>query len=437
VLIILHNSRNIKMKIKQQITQFNDSLASLKEFAELIEPFLLQRKESLKIPMPDKMMSVLDTVLKQTKNIDEIKASDLSKLKDALNILSSVSNFSEKINPAPLSINVEDLNNMGQLMDANPTFMQRISSTFNQDLHIANLFKNNLISLLSSVEWFFAQLLHNFYNRYPESPGINKKVLTFEDLKNFDTLKDAERYLIEKKIEELLRGSIDSWFEYLRDDLKIKINFVKPFIDELIEISQRRNLFVHNGGIVNTIYLSKVTLKLRDGIEINEPLKIDKLYVENSINLMQTVFTLLAAELWKKLYPNDQERGELLTTITFDYLMQGRWKDALSISEFIIIDEFQDSTIKTISHLNNWLSKKRLGNWDEISAELNKLDFSDKQTKYQLALASLKEDHDFFFNLLPKSIAKEEISLIEIQLFPIFKEMRDHDKFIKFLEENN
>lgn len=418
------------MNIENQIKQFVDGLASLREFTELIEPILLQRKESATIPTPDRVMSYLNFAVNKVGNAKPEKIEDLTKLKEAFEIISSVSNFPQKLDSQTLSIDLNVINDLERLMGASPNSIKKITNSYDQDLHIKNLYKSNLISLMSSVEWFFAQLLHDFYNEYPQSPGVNKKTLTFEDLKTFETIRDAELYLVERKIEELLRGSIDSWFDYLRDDLKIKINFIRPFINELIEISQRRNLFVHNGGMVNTIYLSKVDKSISQHVAINQPLDISKEYLENSINLIEMVFTILAAELWKKLNPEDSQRGALLISISYEYLLQKRWRDAELLSTFVMNDEFQDATSKTISQLNNWLCKKRLGNLSQD--DLNKLDFSDKQLPYQLALASLKDDGETFFALLPDCLRKNEITLTELELFPIFEDMKKDARYGQF-----
>src|SRR5690606_32768666 len=117
---------------------------------------------------------------------------------------------------------------------------------------------NCLISLVSTVEWFFSQILHYYYDKFPDSSGIKNKTLTLDDLKNFGSINDAEKFLIENKIEEILRGSIKDWFKILKDDLKLGLGYKDQYEDELVEIYQRRNLLVHNGGVVNAIYLSKV-----------------------------------------------------------------------------------------------------------------------------------------------------------------------------------
>src|SRR5690606_3327362 len=132
------------------------------------------------------------------------------------------------------------------------------------------LYKNSLISLLSSVEWFFSQILHFHYDKFPDSAGIKKKTLTLEDLKNFNNLRDAELYLIDDKIETILRGSFKDWIEVLRQELKLNLGYLDSIEDELIEVYQRRNVLVHNGGVVNSIYISKVSSKYRDGIVLGD-----------------------------------------------------------------------------------------------------------------------------------------------------------------------
>lgn len=425
------------MDFKDQIVEFNSNIVGLKDFTELVEPVLLQRKENDAVPHTLRAMSILENVINYIPIENTEKREILINVKDSIQkALNLIPNSGRINNLEAVPFDLSTIYALEEKWGIPRTITKEFILPSDIPKHINNLYRNNLISLLSSIEWFFAQLLHIFYDRHPEAPGINKKPLTFEELKSFASINDAEKYLVEDKIENLLRGSIESWFEYLKNDLNLKLNFVKPYMTQIIEISQRRNLFVHNAGFVNNMYLAKVDTTLT-GFQLNQKLLIDKSYLEKSINLMQVTFTLLAAELWKKLNPNDLDRGRLLQDIAFDFLMQQRWEDVGVITDFMIKDLEQEANIKTVAQLNNWLSIKKMGKWESIKSTIEKLDYSDKQLIYQVGLAALKDDSNTFYSLLPSCITNEELSLNNVELFPIFEDMVKQPAWAVFKESIN
>ncbi len=120
------------------------------------------------------------------------------------------------------------------------------------------LYISSLINLISNVELFLSEILHYYYDQYPDASAIKKKSLTFEELKVLGSIEDAQKYLIDEKIEQILRGTFSDWVSVLKEELKLQLNYIDDYKDSLIEVFQRRNVLIHNGGKVNSIYLSKV-----------------------------------------------------------------------------------------------------------------------------------------------------------------------------------
>jgi hypothetical protein len=302
--------------------------------------------------------------------------------------------------------------------------------------HKEQLYKNSLIGLLSTVEWFFSQILHFYYDKYPEAAGIKSKTLTLDDLKSFGSIKDAEEYLIENKIEEILRGSIKDWFKVLKDDVKLGMGYKDKYEEELIEIYQRRNLLVHNGEIVNSIYLSKISNEYKEGLKIGDKIEVSKKYLENAISKLELVFTLVACELWKKLKDDDEERVFILMNLGYKFLLDKNWDVSECANYFICGDKKMPIANRTAAQLNVWLCKKENGKYDEIKKEVEEIDYSDKSLIFQVALSALKGDKDFFFEHLPQVLRTEELSPRDLFEFPILREMRETEEFEKFKQEN-
>jgi hypothetical protein len=288
------------------------------------------------------------------------------------------------------------------------------------------VYNNSLIALVSAAEWFLAQLLHQFYKMHPEAlSGGRDKVFSLEDLRNFDTLEDARMSLIESKIENILRDSISVWFKCLKEKpFELSLGYLPPYEAELIEITQRRNLLVHNGGIVNSIYMSKVPKEARGDINLGDSIKVSKEYIQKALNIFERMFVLIGAELWKKLLPTDEDRSKTLFRISWKHLEAERWDIAEGISYFIMQDKRQPELDQLTGKINYWQSLKWQDRFKDIRIEVEKEDFSAKQQRFSLAQAALLDDEERFFQLLPQTLKTGEVSEQDLREWPLFRKVR-------------
>jgi hypothetical protein len=175
--------------------------------------------------------------------------------------------------------------------------------------HRSLLYRSALISLVSAAEWFLSQVIRTFFDKYPGASGADAKTLTLEDLKSLGSIEDAQRYLIDMRITEIMWGSFEDWLKFLTGTVKLSASYLDPEKDALIEVFQRRNVMVHNNGLVPSIYMQKVPAELRKGVSLGADLTVSADYLAKSIDLVEKNFILLAAELWKQLNATDEKRG--------------------------------------------------------------------------------------------------------------------------------
>lgn len=256
--------------------------------------------------------------------------------------------------------------------------------------------------------------------------------MTLSELKGLSSIDDAEKFLIDVKIDEILRGNFESWIKLLKSELSLGLGYISDIKDELIEVYQRRNLLVHNGGIVNSIYLSKVKKEQRENLGINDKLTVDKNYLENSICNLQKAFILIGAELWKKLNPEDISRGEILGDIIYENLVQSRWDICEGLCYFSLRDFHINPVDKVIAQINYWLCKKENGQYDEIKAELIDANFSDKKEVFQIGLYALRGETDKVIEMLPIALETNQTNIERIEEFPVLREFRKTKEYEEF-----
>jgi len=138
----------------------------------------------------------------------------------------------------------------------------------------AQAFKKRSRDLLSSSvamkkipETFFCSLLHQ-YDAYlgrllrvafyvkPEALNASQKQITFSELMSFDCLEAAREHLIEKEVESIIRESHDEQFTWMENRFGLKLRKDLPIWPIFIEMTERRNLFVHCDGVVSSQYVS-------------------------------------------------------------------------------------------------------------------------------------------------------------------------------------
>lgn len=428
--------------LSDHIKSFNSNILSLREFVDLIEPFLREKsKEHQDKIAPLLLKGLTSKILDDVENLEEDKREKLVKAKEEYDD-KIYEIFKEKIE-VELDGEATNLKD-GGVISAGLKITHRggidIKTYFDNarksEEHIHELYKNSLLSLLSSVEWFFSQILHSFYAENSESSGISKKTLTFSEIRELGSIEDAEKYLIDVKIEEILRSSFEDWTNLLKGELKLNMGYLDSVKENLIEVYQRRNLYVHNGGEINSIYLSKVDQSLIGDLKRGDRITLNKEYLDDAIRKLHLTFILIASELWKKLAPDDKDRGEILIDISFENLIESRWDIAEGISYFIMKDAKMETVDKAVAQVNYWLCKKRLGNFDEVKKEVDTADFSDRKNIFQLALFALREEVDEFFQLLPDTLDSRQLNTERLESFPIFQEMRETDKYKEFKKKS-
>jgi hypothetical protein len=294
------------------------------------------------------------------------------------------------------------------------------------------LYSSSLMNLTSSVELFFSQLLHEYFTTFPEAVGVKDKVFSLDDLAAFSTVADARSHYILARIEDLLRSQFDDWIHFLKRDVKLSMGYLRGDQPLLSEAFQRRNLVVHNGGIVNSLYLAKVIPPVRSGIELGDDLTPSRAYLNERIDLFETYCVLIGAELWKQIAQADETRAAELNDLAYRHLQAKRYQLTKSFSYFTMFDKLAPESARIPAQLNYWQAEKRLGNWDAVRGEAEAADFSAKSLRFQLGLAALLERNDEFYSLLPKALQSDELSIDELTSFPIMEEVRRDPRYAQY-----
>ena len=114
-----------------------------------------------------------------------------------------------------------------------------------------------------------------------------------------------------------------------------------------------------------------------------------------------------------------------LSNISYKHLLEERYIVSEYISLFLSENSKLNEEQILIAKINYWLSVKYQGRFSEIKTDIEEIDISAKDKKYELAKMALLEKNKEFFELLPQVLEpKGDTSISMAQEWPLFKVQR-------------
>jgi hypothetical protein len=295
------------------------------------------------------------------------------------------------------------------------------------------------VSLISQYDAFLNRLLRHIFEIQPNILNNSERTLNFSQLVEFESIESAREYVIEKEIETVLRKNHNEHFEYFENKLKIPLRKDLPVWKDFIEITERRNLFVHCDGRVSSQYI-KVCQENGcnlNGISINERLSVPVKYFSNAYNCLFEIAVKLTHTIWRKLLINDLKKADSnLNDICFDLINAGKFKLADILLDFACSQKkFFNDAHKNVFIVNKSLSQYLQGNKEKAKEIIETKDWSASSDDFKLAHLILIEDYDNCYTLMKKIGDKGEVSKEYYMSWPIFNQIRIESKFKETFKE--
>lgn len=297
-----------------------------------------------------------------------------------------------------------------------------------------------IISLVSLFDSFLAGLVRCVYNLKQDLLLESQQSFTYREIVKYDTTREVKKLIIDNTIDKLFRDSHKEqiqWFEKA-----FEVNTLKKFAGwgDFIELTERRNLFVHADGIVSGQYIEECTrndYKL-ENINIGRKLKADNEYFEKSFRLLYEMAIMLTQILINKLYLGREKfstdtsvRDNIFINNVYELICEEHFDIAINVSKFAIGDAFKrNNKDKTFIELNLAQAYKWSGNEKECKAILQNLDTSAMNIDLQIPKKVLEEEYDEVYSMM-KDLGKGSKILTKeaYRDWPIFREIRKQKEF--------
>jgi hypothetical protein len=301
---------------------------------------------------------------------------------------------------------------------------------------------NFIVSFVSQYDAFLGRLIKTIFHHKPELLNNSEKNLLFSELLKFKSIDEAREFVVEKEVESVLRDSHLKQFKWLENKLNIPLRKDLPSFSSFIEITERRNLFVHCNGFVSRQYIEICKENSVDDIEkvtLGEKLKVTPAYFGKCYSVLLEIGVKLGQVIWRKLLPEQlEDADDHLNNVCFELLKKGHKKLALNLLTFATetLKKHHNQEIMCIFIINKALAYYLSDKKKEASKILSGHDWSAASDKFKLAVSVLNEDFENAI-ILMKSIGKNNdiIPKEAYQEWPLFTEFRKRDDFKETFKE--
>lgn len=293
--------------------------------------------------------------------------------------------------------------------------------------------RNFLVSFVSVHDAFLGDLVRALFALKPEILNSSSRQLTYKDLVSFENIHSARSFVVESEVEALLRKSHSDQFDWLEKTFDIRLRQGLEVWPAFIELTERRNLFVHNHGKVSSQYLkvcSANEVDVKDS-KIGDTLEAKRQYLVDAYKCLYEIGVKLSQVMWRKLQPSELEKADTaIINITFDLLSWEKYDLATRLLEFAIrLPRHGNDVNKRVCTVNLAQAYKHTGNSKKCLETLDAQDWSACADNFRLCVAVLRDEYDDAKGIMQQLGRDGAIKQHEYISWPVFKEFRATEQF--------
>lgn len=258
--------------------------------------------------------------------------------------------------------------------------------------------------------------------------------MLFEDLLQIYLV--SEDGIKENATKHVDDGSLDGWGKRLEFLKKIGLlqNVQYKYKDEIIEIAKRRNLIVHNDGIVDESYIKKAPQKYK-GLTPGTIFVVSTQYFQRAIDIVYSLGFSLCMAGWALNGMDQSEQNKKVNEFIISSLNQKRFSLVLDLtSNFRNMEMSQIVSQRML--VNRAIAYRELGEDKEVKRIVSTLFKSEHDWQIDIAISMLLKDYTSLQLQLEKA-SKKYSDFSKLFLWPLFDPIRDEPWFRIALTRRN
>ena len=315
-----------------------------------------------------------------------------------------------------------------------------------RDLERADLSHNILpesflVSLVSKFDFFVGRLISCLFERKPQLLSSSERKLSFYELNKLKSIKKARDFLMEKEIEAVLRKSHSDQFKWLQNRFDIELKKGLDVWPVFIELTERRNLFVHCNGIVTSQYLDVCRshgVAFDSSLKKGQKLGVPPDYFKKAFSCLFEIAVKLSQVLWRKVLTEELEYADAsLSVITYDLLKSKQYDIAAKLLDFACSEpmKYPSDVSRRVHIINKAIAYKWQGAEDKCRAIIEQEDWTSCSEEFTIAVVVLSDRFKEAADIM-KQIGKDgKVGEIHYTEWPLFDKFRSSKLFIRAFEQ--
>lgn len=293
-----------------------------------------------------------------------------------------------------------------------------------------------LVSLISQYDAYLGRILRVIFLDRPEILNASDRKLSFATLDQFNSIESAREYILEKEIEAILRSSHADQFKWMENAFSMPLTKGLVSWPTFIELTERRNLFVHTDGVVSSQYIdicNRYGYKLDNGTQEGGRLGVPQDYFRDAHCCIYEIGVKLGHVLWRKLFPDERKDADShLLSLTYDLIEQQSFDLAIRLLDFACeeIKSFSSEELQLMLIVNRAQAYRWKGQDSRCRDIMQAVDWTAKSDQFRMADAVLAQDWQRATSLMARMGKDGPISSNDYRYWPLFRELRKQDEFL-------
>ena len=297
-----------------------------------------------------------------------------------------------------------------------------------------------LVSLVSQYDAFLARLVGGIFLLKPDTLLASSRSMEFSKIVTYSTVDEIRQYFIDTEVESLLRKSHHEQFDWLEKKFDLKLRVDLAVWPEFIELTQRRNLFVHADGVISEQYL---TVCRQNGVKIPQEIKLgsvvsaDVSYLLHAYEVLFEISVKLSQVLWRTQEKRSDSSADVnLNKICIELLVSKQYKLATKLLDFAMTKSMKHPDKQNFLYLliNRANAYRLAGDVEACKRIVSAEDWTTCSAKYRLANAVLVGDMPQVVATMQEIGPTGEPSKHQYREWPLFRSIEMEASFLSTFE---
>ena len=291
------------------------------------------------------------------------------------------------------------------------------------------------IGIVSSLEHHIVLLMREILKVKPYIIEDSEKSISIKDVFGAGGTEKFKEKMIEKEIDGVMRSNIAEQIKWVERHTDSKSPISKNYDrwDQLLEIVERRNLFVHANGVVNDIYIENtkgLEFERKSKVQIGDELKAGPEYFSNVIDVILEFGIKLTQVIWRKLFPDSSIKADtIIGDFGFKLIERGQYELALRILIFATTDlkGAKEVARDLINKINLANCHKLLGEDKKCEILLAEEDWASKSDNFLICSMAIRGDAPAVAEKMSALVHNEDWDESNYEQWPVFYHVRDDE----------